>query len=87
MKSEQDKLSRELKQSGQSIAEFGREKNIPLHRLYELSSAAKKRTGKRCKFVRVSGGTNVRIYVNESVQLEVPVESLREVLCALGVSL
>lgn len=30
MKAEQEKLYRELKQSGKSIAEFGRERNIPL---------------------------------------------------------
>ena len=87
MKREQEKLYRELKKSGQSIAEFGRERNIPLHRLYELSSAAKKKTAKSGNFVRVGGGTSVRIHINESVQLEVPVESLREVFCALGVSL
>ena len=87
MKPEQEKLYKELKQSGKSIAEFSRERNIPLHRLYELSSTAKKRSEASGNFVRVGASNNIKVHVSESVYLEVPVESLREVLGTLGVSL
>ena len=63
MNREEEKLYKELKQSGKSIAEFGRERGIPLHRLYELSSAGKKRTEPAGKFVRVGTGGSKRSIV------------------------
>ena len=87
MKPEQEKLYKELKQSGKSIAEFSRERNIPLHRLYELSSTAKRGSVASGKFVRVGAGKTIKIHVSESIYLEVSVESVREVLSTLGVSL
>lgn len=79
-------LLKEQKLSGKSIAEFSRERGIPVHFLYGVKNR------RVCKaegdFVRVGLSREpVRITVSELIKVEVPVDRLREVLMTLGVKL
>lgn len=82
---EKAELLREIKSSGQTVSEFSRERAIPATTLNSLMRRERKVEG--C-FVRVGApARTVKIVISENIRLEVPVEQLRDVITALGVTL
>lgn len=86
MSEDGQRLYSELKSSGKTVAEFSRERGIPVSRMYELSRRKGSKKGAVGNFVRVGKAPLITVIVSEAVRLEVPLESLREVLVAIGVS-
>jgi len=79
---ESERLLKELRASGKTIADFSRERGIAVHRMYGITKRAKPRDN----FVRVGISPSIKIVLSESIKIEVPVEQLKEILSVLGVA-
>lgn len=77
----------ELESSGVTVSEFSRIPGIPASRVYGLT---RRRRARRTEggFVRISPPRDtVQLVIREKIGIEIPIDHLREVITALGVTI
>ena len=84
---EKARLLKELQSSGLTVSEFSRERGIPASRLYGLTRRRRARRSEG-SFVRISPSKEtVRLVISDKIRIEIPIDRLREVITALGVTI
>jgi transposase-like protein len=84
---EKTRLLKELESSGLTVSEFSRERGIPASRLYGLTRRGRARRSEG-SFVRISPPRErVQLVISEKLRVEIPINHLREVITALGVTI
>lgn len=84
---ENARLLKELQSSGLTVSEFSRERGIPVSRLYGLTRRRRARRSEG-SFVQISPPREtVQIVISEKISIEIPIDQLREVITALGVTI
>lgn len=80
-------LLKELQSSGLTVSEFSRERGIPASRVYGLTRRRRARRSEG-SFVRISPSREtVQVVISAKIRIEIPIDQLREVITALGVTI